>query len=445
MEELSPVLGSLVVLGFANLSILSAPVSAQCGYGTSEQDCMHQQQAQSARDVEEINRQQFQQQQQQQQQQQTPQAPPPPRQFWVNSYLSVVHHAEANDVWAVWDDRVSYENADRSALAMCTQMMGDGCKVAGNGRGGTIAIARDQSGYLWWQWGDQPHDATSGVKASCSKSGGKCSVFRSVTAKPWLESESGQRQDRTQFYRPTNIASVLKTHAMIAWPTKVVDQKWQRKTWLISGTKGYENTKKKLLDQCKLDTRVPCKIGQEISDGYLVQYQTESGRIYWTAEQSQSEGAARVKEQCLAMNTKCKVLSNFDTAISRLSTIDESASTTRTYLAVAWPQNAAPKWNNVAVVTGFPTLAGAKAKAIEHCEKESGVKCKIIGEVDQGYRTLLGLYTDENHTLRYYQDETRGGIAQMVKEDCVAAKTTCRELKIFEAREYNVSTLSRQK
>ncbi len=391
------------------------------------------------------------QQQQQQQQQQFYQGPPPPRQFWVSSYMSVVYHPEANDVWAVWDRRTSQEEADQSAMGLCSQMMGDGCKVASGGTGGTVAIARDHAGWMWWEWGDKPGDATRAVNAACGKNGEKCEIIKTVTAKHWLEFENGRREDRAQSYSPNSTASLLNTYAMVAWPTaegaKTMDAKWRGKTWLISGSKGYENTKKVLMDKCKLDTRVDCAVTQDVNGGVIVQYQVESGQGYWLTSQSPSEGAERAAKYCRTMETKCKVLANFDSGTKRLMVIAEPVSTPklRTYSAVAWPQVGVPQWNNLAVVTGFPTLVGAKAKAVEHCAKESGVKCVIIGEVDQGQYDLLGLYSDETKSVRFYQDWSRPNMEKMVKEDCGSVKTTCSELKIFDTNKLSVSTLSRGK
>ena len=210
---------------------------------------------------------------------------------------------------------------------------------------------------------------------------------------------------------------------------------------------GHENTKKVLLDKCKLDTRVDCVVSQEVNGGMIVQYQVERGQGYWLTSLSLSEGAELAAEQCRLMETKCKVLANFDTETKRLMVITEPAPTpkVRTYSAVAWPQGNVPQWNNLAVVTGFPTLSGAKAKAIEHCAKESGVKCVIMGEVDMGQYDLLGLYTDETEAVRFSQDWTRANIEKMVNEDCGLRKTTCRELKIFDTNKLSVSTLPRGK
>ncbi len=437
---------ALLAFGFALFGFSAAPAFAQCGYGAEVHACQNQQRDQAMAQQNDDSHRRL-----QQQQQETYQAPPPPRQYWVTSYMSVVYHPEANDVWAVWDRRKSPEEAEQSALGLCSQMMGDGCKVAMGGKGGTVAVARDHAGWMWWDWGDKPGSASRSVMASCSKNGAKCEIIKTVTAKPWPEFVNGRREDRAKSYSPNNTASLLNTYAMVAWPTsegsKTLDVKWRGKTWLMSGSKGFENTKKTLLDKCKLDARVDCAVSQEVNGGVIVQYQTENGSGYWTSGQSRNQGAERMAQQCRDMNTTCKVLANYDAATQRLMVIAEpvSAPKVRTYSAVAWPQGDAPQWNNLAVVTGFPTLVGAKARAIEHCTKESGVKCVIIGEVDQGQYDLLGLYYDVNSGVRFYQDSTRPNIEKMVKEDCGSVKTTCRELMLFDTNRLSVSTLSRGK
>ena len=408
--------------------------------------CNMAQQQQHAQQMNEYARQQ---QEQQQQQQQPYQGPPPPRQNWVTSYMSVVYHPEANDIWAVWDRRVSQEEADQSALGRCTQMMGDGCKVAAGGQGGTIAIARDTGGWLWWKWGDKPGDATRAVKEACSKTGIECDIFKTVTSTHWLEFEDGRREDRAQSYSPNNTASLLNTYAMVAWPTaegaKSMDAKLRGKAWLVSGSKGYESTKKSVLDQCKEATHVACEIGQHVSNGYLVQFQTKFGQTFWGNGLSQSEGDLRIEKDCRnQMKTECTLFAHYDAATRRSITINDPSP--KTYLAVAQTSKRAPNWDNLAVVTGFPTLAAAKAKAIEHCTKESGAPCSLFDDADDdGKFGLLGLFSDQNGEVYNHRGWSHSELDQRQKSYCDTNKLNCRVLKVFELNKLSVSTLSRGK
>ncbi|MEQ1548919.1 MAG: DUF4189 domain-containing protein [Chakrabartia sp.] len=394
--------------------------------------------------------QQEQQRQDQQDRQQDFQGPPPPRQNWVTSYMSVTYHPDASDIWAVWDRRVSQEEADQSALGLCMQMMGNGCKVAAGGHGGTIAIARDNGGWLWWEWGDQLGDATRAVTNSCSKNGGICEVVKTVTANHWLEFENGRREDRAQSYSPNNTASLLNSYAMVAWPTaegaKSMDATLRGKAWLVSGSKGYENTKKIVLDQCKEATHVACEIGRQVSNGYLVLFQTKIGETIWGNGLSQSDVDLQIEKYCRTeMKTDCTILARYDAATRRSITIDDHRPK-KTYLAVAQTSKRAPNWDNLAVVTGFPTLAAAKAKAIEHCTKESGGACSLFDNADDEIKYgLLSLFIDQNGEVYNHRGWTNNDLEQREKSYCDTNKLTCRVLKVFELNKLSVSTLARGK
>ncbi|MBL0916075.1 MAG: DUF4189 domain-containing protein, partial [Sphingopyxis sp.] len=149
---------SLVVLGA--LGAFTTPAMAQCGYGTSSQDCYHQQRdAEAARQAEEHYRSQmlgdggegggsY--------DSSGPSAPRPP----AYGYVVVVRHSEAADVWATWNRRTE-EDATASAMSACRSAMGEGCSVALSAWNSTIAVAQGSDGDLAVGWGAQESEAAS--------------------------------------------------------------------------------------------------------------------------------------------------------------------------------------------------------------------------------------------------------------------------------------------
>jgi hypothetical protein len=432
-----------------------APAFA-CGYGTSAQDCMHQQRDQAAREqADQYHRQQAEQQQQQlqqqyqQQDQETYDAASQARQRasenWVTSTMAVAYHVDANDVWAIWDSRESEADTSRLAIAACNKVMGNGCQEAIRSSGGSVAIALDQSGWLAWQWAENFSDAKRELEEYCATSGLQCRILHEWSTNHWQESADGPRENRQKQHSPMAAPGLIKQHAMIAWPEKGFAPEWFGKTWLLTGGVGFEASKKKLLERCEAQTKVTCITSQTQSDGVILQYRAGAGSIYWANADSELAVRKRMAHHCAELDLPCSVVEYFDAGTPRFAVIDgEAAVTNRSYLAVAWPKNAEPKWNNAAVVIGAATLDVAKQQAISHCEKESGAACVLIGEVDQGYRNFLALYTDEKATLRYYQDDTKAGIARMVKEDCEAAKVSCIELRTFDALKVQTVVVSRK-
>ena len=426
-----------------------------CGYGTSQQDCMHQQRDQAAAEqANQFNRQQAELQQQQleqqyrQQDQETYDAAAQARQRasenWVNSTMAVAYHDDANDVWAIWNSREAEASTSLAAVAACNRVMGSGCKEAIRSVGGSAVFAWDQSGWLVWQWAENLAEAKRLLEESCQKTNSQCRIFQEFIATHWQESADGPRQDRQQHYSPSARPGLIKQHAMIAWPEKGFAPEWFDKTWLLTGGAGFEVSKKKLIEHCEAQTKVACVTSQAQSDGVIVQYRAGAGSIYWANADSESAARKRMAHHCVELELACSVVESFDAATARFTVIDGTAAVTeRSYLAVAWPKTSLSAWNNVSVVIGAATLDSAKQRAISYCEKASGVSCVLIGEVDQGYRNLLALYADEKGSLRYYQDETKAGINRMVEEDCAAAKVTCTELRTFDALKAQTDIVSR--
>ena len=419
---------------------------------------MHQKRDQAAaeqaeqfhRQQAEQQRQQMEQQYQQQDQQAYDSATQRASENWVTSTMAVAYHVDANDVWAIWNSREPEASTSLTAVAACNKVMGSGCKAVLSSAGGSAVFAWDQSGWLVWQLAENLAEAKRLLEESCQKTSSQCRIFQEFVATHWQESADGPRQDRQQHYSPSARAGLIKQHAMIAWPEQglpeqSVASEWLSKTWLLTGGAGFEASKKKLIERCEAQTKVTCVSSQAQSDGVILQYRAGAGSIYWANADSERAVRKRMAHHCVELELPCSAVEFFDAATARFTVIDgEAAVIERSYLAVAWPQNATPKWNNAAVVIGAATLDSAKQQAISHCEKESGVKCKLIGEVDQGYRNFLALYTDEKATLRYYQDDTKAGIERMVKGDCGAAKVSCTELRTFDALTAQTVVVSRK-
>lgn len=105
-------------------------------------------------------------------------AEPPP-----DAYVAVAWHADAADVWAVWNER-SDAVAKRIVLEACNRVMGGGCTIAQAGRNSAVAIARGDDGVLHSAWGATPEEARAQMLDYCAKKSLKCEVAHLFNAIP---------------------------------------------------------------------------------------------------------------------------------------------------------------------------------------------------------------------------------------------------------------------
>lgn len=298
---------------------LSTPAMAQCGYGTSSQDCYHQQRdAEAARQAEQHYRSQM---------QSNGGTVDGGYQGDTGSigarapdygYVAVVWHPEAADVWAT-RNRSSEADATASAMSACRDVMGDGCSVALSAWNSTIALAQGGDGQLAVGWGAKESEAVAKALENCRQRTPVCAVKRKFTAKPYQVAED--------HYPGASVARMA--WAMVGWAKTRPEDKWLGKVWLASGQGDYAQTKRKLLDLCQRDTGIECEASQVVmgetatkTSGLLASYYQPGSGTMWFASPSHADAEARIKRDCASAGAVCTDLRFFDPFTVRLGTVD---------------------------------------------------------------------------------------------------------------------------
>ncbi len=430
------------LLSASTLLLATALTHAQCGYGTSEQDCYHQQRdAEHARQMDEMARQQ--QEQMQQQQPQDSYDQPTVQVRYADAWVAVVWHQDAAKVWATWNHRDEKSAVD-AAIAACTKVMGAGCTVGSSGVNSSIAVARSDDGFLSLGWGAQARAAQQEAKKNCVKATPDlhCKIADTFTASPFPDSSGLVDFSESKF--PNQ--SVPRHHyVMMVMPkTSPKEAKWLNKVWLVAGP-GYEQSKAMAQQRCKADTGSECEVRQSAwNQGVLIQYKDASQLEYWQASRSKTMALKQMKDDCKKAGNICQLIAVYDTAIPRLEAVNSNGArkATRPYFAIAWPKNN-PKWQKLAIAAGHQQLDAAKSAAIATCEQDSGTPCQLLGEVDDGVYPLVALYRDSNKSVRWYLHNTKRHIKTMVDEDC-KKPLTCKRLTLLDARTMQSSVMDWQ-
>lgn len=307
------------LIALSALGASSTPAMAQCGYGTSAQDCYHQQRdADAARQAE----------QQYRSQMQgdggmddgdypdpsgSPTRPPP-----AYGYVVVAWHPEAADVWATWNRRTE-EDATASAMSACREVMGEGCSVALSAWNSTIAIAQGSDGDLAIGWGAREADAAAKALESCRKKTPDCSVKNRFTAKPFIVADD--------HYPGASVPRMA--WAAVAWPTRRPADQWVGKAWLASGQGDYASSEQRLLGQCKRDTGIDCRIAQvAMGDSgtkkaaTIASYFQPGSGTMWIAAPSRGDAEAMMKGNCASAGKACSDLRFFDPFTPRFDVVD---------------------------------------------------------------------------------------------------------------------------
>lgn len=101
----------------------------------------------------------------------------------VDTYSAVAWHPNANDYWAIWDNKDSEGNAKERVLKACNQTMGGGCAIAASGKNLTVCIATVDGVVTEMAWDEDDAIALMGVMKKCeTKWGDRCEPF--VRIKP---------------------------------------------------------------------------------------------------------------------------------------------------------------------------------------------------------------------------------------------------------------------
>lgn len=293
----------------------ASAASAQCGYGTSQQDCYHQQRDAHARQQEEMARQQQQGQQGGYQGGQTggsyaSSGPVPHR--WVEALAATAVHPDAKDVWAVWDARGSMDQAYQLALDACAREMGSGCAKGAAVAGGSIAVARDDYGMVWTMYGETPEKAGEAVRAECTKQNLQCRVQRTITTRHWEEVATSYIFERTQTRFPAR-RDVVGRVAAIAWPKQApANGNLAPRTWLVSGIEGSAPAFQRVLANCRRDTGVECTVARHVVGAHLVAFRNSRGVVSWVGARERGDANTVVQRFCALQGESCKIVAVYD-------------------------------------------------------------------------------------------------------------------------------------
>ena len=328
----SILLGSVALLG-------ATPASAQCGYGTGQQDCMHQQQAAAHRAEQErmAREQQERQEQQRRYEEQSRQggnsgggyeqqqfSPPSVAVNWISGHVAVAWHANASDVWATWNQRTD-EAAKSSALEACGKAMGEGCAIANGGSNSSVAIVQGHGAELYNGWGVTPEDASAQATKFCTAKTEQCKVKRLFTA----EAQIAPGNLTPENYFPSTEAAGYM-HVMVAWPKTKVSPQWAQKVWIVSGRVGYIQSVQALLGKCKSDVGVECAVThfanldrETGAYGVISNYNNPKSGSMWGARASKKAAEIAMKAECAKDQVTCTNLRIFDAATPRLEAVDD--------------------------------------------------------------------------------------------------------------------------
>lgn len=305
-------LSNAIVLGIVALS--STPALAQCGYGTSQQDCQHQQRDEAARrEADQYYRNQAEQTQPGSYENSSSVSGGGAPHRWVTAFAGTAYHPDARDIWAVWDARGSFDHARQLALAACTQAMGTGCLAGAAVQGGSIAAAHDQNGLVWTMHGPTPKAAAAAVQALCRKSDQECVVFRNVTTKHWEEVATSYIFDRTKSAFPSRRTAMARS-AAVAWPKDgaKVAQQWQNKVWLVSGIEGVQQARQRVVANCRSATGTECVVGRHVVGTNIIHYRTDKGVNYWSGLLNRAGAGRFIDQVCAPYGDRCQLIASYD-------------------------------------------------------------------------------------------------------------------------------------
>lgn len=254
------------------------------------------------------------------QQEDVPESPkinhiPPPK---ADSFVAVAWHEDANDVWAIWNNR-SETDAKKRVLDACNKVMGNDCSYANGGKNSSVAVSRYTNGVLAETvWGETPDKAKENALIKCSKQGQKCKVDQVFTA--LFLPDYGD--DPSLEYFPNKKVGRL-AYAMVAWLKPDSNLKQQGKTWLASG-KGYHELRQHLLNRCKQDNGFECEIGITVPNGVIASYTVKPSNVeMFVGALTREDAEVIINNRCAKEKWVCNLGKFYDSKTPRLEVLSQ--------------------------------------------------------------------------------------------------------------------------
>jgi len=240
---------------------------------------------------------------------------PPPK---ADTFVAVAWHEDANDVWAIWNNR-SEEDAKKRVLAACNRVMGRNCSYANGGKNSSVAVARYANGVLAETvWGETPDKAKENALKNCSNQGQNCRVDQVFTA--LFMPDYGD--DPSLEYFPNKKVERL-TYAMAARVKLDASQKRQGKSWISTGS-GYHELRQGLLDSCKRDNGFECEMSITVPNGVIVSYMVKpSNDVMFVGALTREDAEAGIKSSCVKEKQVCIVGKVYDSKTPRLEVVSK--------------------------------------------------------------------------------------------------------------------------
>ena len=233
-----------------------------------------------------------------------PVVPPRPK-GWVDVYVSVAWHPDANDVWAIWNVRESQGGqaaADDAVLSDCRKAMGDGCSIANSGINTSIAIARDNSGFTAYGAGATHDAAKNQVLNDCSLRNTTCTVEHVFTAKPWLEYTDVAGFDELKQYRPNG--RVIEARHGVA----ILSGNDGRKVWIGSGYETVSAAQAAVIGKCQAESAGLCNEMLVNRNGSIAIYHDENLNIGLVNGRNANDVRLAVRKICDQDRVKCTII-----------------------------------------------------------------------------------------------------------------------------------------
>ena len=255
----------------------------------------------------------------------SPSAPPPPPSF--PAFMAIATHVDTSAVWitrAHWKQK----SAEQHALSACNAAMGGGCTLGGTGDSwSTIVVVYDAMGISWVKGVPQIKGdfadrelAKNVALRHCNANSFGCyqsfhfpGTFISYNANP--------NADYSKDIFPNY--TVSRHHWVVVARPENAPPAFKSKSWLISGKQGADAVRKEVLDRCRADTKMPCKISSFAANGMLAHYVNAKGESRWISASGDRMLEQRLYRACQGAEKPCRVVAKYDAVTPRLQIVPD--------------------------------------------------------------------------------------------------------------------------